>query len=252
LSSQNVRAPMRHSRALLPAPVMFWYAVARPVRRGDPAADDRGWLLVGREQRRAPVPPEKAASPRRAVSDDVVRVVESGCFSRLDGLVVLRLRERAKRLVQHQNGVLESLDARREQIDRNRLPRCRQDRFVRAEFADPLYECVANGLHGICLSGSPLPKRLRQAGTYRNVRWLRLAQQPLLRGWSRSRVSAAWGEVVAGCGALDQSPNQPAPAKRERRKHVLATRAPHVRRGSGPVVILTSSDLHRTRVQRSG
>jgi hypothetical protein len=52
-------------------------------------------------------------------------------------------------------------------------------------------------------------------------------------------LSAAWSEVVAGCGASDWSPNQPAPAQRERGKHVFATGAPHLGRGSGSVVRLS-------------
>lgn len=49
-------------------------------------------------------------------------------------------------------------------------------------------------------------------------------------------LSAAWSEAVAGCGASDRSPNQPAPAQRQRREHVLAVVAPHVGRRGGPVV----------------
>ena len=51
-------------------------------------------------------------------------------------------------------------------------------------------------------------------------------------------LSAAWSEVVAGCGASDRSPNQPAPTQRKRGKHVFATGATHLGRRSGSVVRL--------------
>jgi hypothetical protein len=44
--------------------------------------------------------------------------------------------------------------------------------------------------------------------------------------------------VVAGCGASDGSPNQPATSHSERGKHVLTTSAPHLASGSGSVVRL--------------
>jgi len=59
---------------------------------------------------------------------------------------------------------------------------------------------------------------------------------------------AARSELVACRGASNRPPNQPAPAKRERGKHVLATVAPHIRRGSGSVVrfsLRESPDPHR-------
>src|SRR6266511_3134880 len=46
---------------------------------------------------------------------------------------------------------------------------------------------------------------------------------------------SAGSELIAGGGASDRSPNQPAPTQRERRKHVLAPVAPPIRRGSGSV-----------------
>jgi hypothetical protein len=49
------------------------------------------------------------------------------------------------------------------------------------------------------------------------------------------RRLATRSELVAGGGASDRSPNQPAPTQRERRKHVLATVAPLIRRESGSV-----------------
>ncbi len=49
------------------------------------------------------------------------------------------------------------------------------------------------------------------------------------------RVRAARSELVACRGASDRSPYEPAPAQRERRKHVLATVAAHLGRGSGSV-----------------
>jgi hypothetical protein len=48
--------------------------------------------------------------------------------------------------------------------------------------------------------------------------------------------AAARSEVVAGCGASDRPPDQPASAQSERGKHVLATSAPHLGCGSGSVV----------------
>ena len=44
------------------------------------------------------------------------------------------------------------------------------------------------------------------------------------------------GELITGCGILDQPPDQPASAQRERRKHVLATVATGLRRSRGPIV----------------
>jgi hypothetical protein len=51
--------------------------------------------------------------------------------------------------------------------------------------------------------------------------------------------AAARSEVVAGCGASDRPPDQPASAQSERGKHVLATGAPHLGCGSGSVVRLS-------------
>jgi hypothetical protein len=59
--------------------------------------------------------------------------------------------------------------------------------------------------------------------------------------------AAARSEVVAGCGASDRSPDQPAPAHGERGKHVFATGAPHLASGSWSVVRLCLGqppDLH--------
>jgi len=63
--------------------------------------------------------------------------------------------------------------------------------------------------------------------------------------WVRSSLwkqgvaeAAARSEVVAGCGASDRSPDQPAPAHGERGEHVFATGAPHLASGSGSVVRL--------------
>jgi len=50
--------------------------------------------------------------------------------------------------------------------------------------------------------------------------------------------AAARTEVVTCSGASDQSPDQPAAAQSERGKHVFATGAPHLARGSGSVVRL--------------
>ena len=47
---------------------------------------------------------------------------------------------------------------------------------------------------------------------------------------------SAGNELITGGGASDRSPNQPAPTQCERRKHVLATVTPPIRRGSGSVV----------------
>ena len=60
---------------------------------------------------------------------------------------------------------------------------------------------------------------------------------------SASRVSSGpggvpRGELVAGGGRLDQPPDQPAAAKRERWEHVRATIAPHPGLGRGLVVRL--------------
>src|SRR6266496_680758 len=44
------------------------------------------------------------------------------------------------------------------------------------------------------------------------------------------------GELITGCGTLDQPPDQPASAQRHRRKHVLATVATGLSRGRGPIV----------------
>jgi hypothetical protein len=59
---------------------------------------------------------------------------------------------------------------------------------------------------------------------------------------------AARSELVAGVGASDRSPNQPASAQGEPGKHVLAVVAPHRGRGSGPVMRLLlrkAPDPHR-------
>ena len=55
-------------------------------------------------------------------------------------------------------------------------------------------------------------------------------------------------ELIAGGGASDRSPNQPAPAQREPREHVLALVALHVRCGSGSVarsLLRQAPDPHR-------
>jgi hypothetical protein len=77
---------------------------------------------------------------------------------------------------------------------------------------------------GVCSMGDGLPTaRSLSSGGY----------------WGSGRVSAARSELVACCGASDRSPDQPAPAQSERGKHVFATGAPHLGRGSGPVVRLS-------------
>jgi hypothetical protein len=61
-------------------------------------------------------------------------------------------------------------------------------------------------------------------------------------------VRAARSELVAGGGASDRSPNQPAPAQREPRKHVPAVVAPRPGRGSRSVVrssLRKAPDPHR-------
>jgi hypothetical protein len=62
--------------------------------------------------------------------------------------------------------------------------------------------------------------------------------------------NAARREPVAGVGAVDQSTNQSAAAQRERREHVSAPVASHIRRGRGTVVRRTlrkSPDRHLCR-----
>jgi hypothetical protein len=59
-----------------------------------------------------------------------------------------------------------------------------------------------------------------------------------LRKQGVAEAAPTRSEVVAGCGASDGSPYQPAPAHSERRKHVFATGAPHLASGSGSVVRL--------------
>src|SRR5690348_5436431 len=89
----------------------------------------------------------------------------SSCLLSIERLsCAVWLRVCAEGLVQHQYGVLESLDACREHLDGDPLCCVRPDRFPLPEFKDPLDQSVAHGLHIPVLSGELLAETATSMG----------------------------------------------------------------------------------------